>query len=115
MAVGPIEVVLVAQRFCAGQNLPFKVVGIQSPARRGQIEQETRPQRHVGDNELTGGRLREQGAIHQQAWHERFGLDGRQPEPINQALLVEPLNFIAKRQEGVALQFAHPVVRLPLE
>ena len=79
--------------------------GARSPRRRqpasgsAQVEEHAGPQRRVGDDDLARGGLGQQRPVDEQRRQQRLGLDGRQPEAIDQALVVQPLDLVAEREE----------------
>ena len=95
-AVRAIEPVAMADRFGARQHLVLEVGCAQPAARRGEVEQDAGPQRGVGHDDPAGRRFRQQRPVHQQGGHERLGLDGRKTEPVDQLLLVQPLDRVAE-------------------
>ena len=102
LAVVAIEAVAVAERLGAGQHLVLEVLCGDPALRLGDVEQHAGPQRRVRHDQAAAGGFGEQRAIDEQRRQQRFGFDRRQPEPIDQPVLVQPLDLVAEREKLLA-------------
>jgi hypothetical protein len=114
-AVRAIEAIPVPDRLGAGQHLVLEVGGAQPAAGRREVEQDAGPQRRVGDDEPPRRRFRQQRPVDEQRRHERFRLDRREAETIDQLFLVAALDRVAEREERVARHRLDAVRRLAVE
>ena len=62
-----------------------------------------------------GGGLREQRPVDEQRRHQRLGLGRRQPEALDQLVLVEPLDLVAEREEPLAGDLARAALGVGVE
>ena len=114
-AVRAIEPVSCPTASALASTCCSKSAALEPAARLGEVEQHAGPQRRVGDDEPAGRVSDSSVAVDQQRRHQRLGLDGRQTEPIDQLLLVQPLDRVAERQERVARHLPHAVAGFALE
>ena len=88
-----------AQHGCAVEHMGREVG--QAGAFRGERElgQQSGPQGHVWHDHDVGGRRQDQMAVHEHRGHERFRLDRREPEPLDERCVVALLDLFAEREK----------------
>ena len=101
-----------AQRLGAGEHLALEIRVRLILAGVGQIDQHAVAKGHVRHHHLGGGRRHQQLAVDEHGGHERFRIDLRQTEALDELLLIEPLHVGHEGHELIARHRAEAIDRL---
>ena len=94
--------------------MPFEVLDVHATSGISEVQQRARPQRRARHDYLADGGLRHQRPVDEQRGPECLRLDGRKSKPLDNAVLVQPLDLVAESQESLARDLVMAVVRFVL-